>query len=118
MVQERICEHRACRFLAQPRNTQRYQSQQVDDEPALLHEMRSLARQRPRFGSGRIHRLLTQRGWMVNEKRVHNFSPEDKSTTPSKQIREQQKQTKKAASMVALHTICTPNKLSACILRE
>ncbi|MGI9467257.1 MAG: IS3 family transposase [Rubripirellula sp.] len=35
--------------------------------------MRLLARQRPRFGSGRIYRLLTQRGWTVNEKRVHRL---------------------------------------------
>ena len=70
---ERISERRACRVLGQPRNTQRYQSQGADDEPGLLREMRSLARQRPRFGSERIYRLLTQRGWTVNEKRVHRL---------------------------------------------
>ena len=43
----------------------------VDDEPGLLHEVRLLARQRTRFGSGRIYQLLKQRGWTVNEKRVH-----------------------------------------------
>ena len=59
---ERVLEHRACCALGQPRNTQRYQSCQADDELALLHEMRSLARQRPRFGLGRIYRLLTQPG--------------------------------------------------------
>ena len=56
---ERVSERRACRVLVQPRNTQRYQSRRADDEPGLLHEMRLLARQRPRFGSGRIYRLLT-----------------------------------------------------------
>ena len=69
----RISERRACRVLGQPSNTQRYQSRRVDDEPRLLREMRLLARQRPRFGSGRIYRLLMQRGWMVNEKRVHRL---------------------------------------------
>ena len=34
-----------------------------NDESALLHEMRLLACQRPRFRSGRIYRLLTQRDW-------------------------------------------------------
>ena len=55
---ERVSEQRACRVVGQPRNTQRYQSRRADDEPGLLHEMRVLARQRPRFGSGRIYRLL------------------------------------------------------------
>ena len=70
---ERVSERRACRVLGQPRNTQRYQSRRADDEPGLLHEMRLLARQRPRFESARIYRLLTQRGWTVNEKRVHRL---------------------------------------------
>jgi hypothetical protein len=66
-------ERRACRVQGQPRNTQRYESRRVDDETRLLHEMHLLARQRPRFGSGRLHRLLAQRGWTVNEKRVHRL---------------------------------------------
>ena len=70
---ERISERRAYRVLGQPRNAHRYQSRRVDDEPRLLREMRLLARQRPRFGSGRIYRWLTQRGWTVNEKRVHRL---------------------------------------------
>jgi hypothetical protein len=70
---ERISERRASRVLGQPRNTQRYRSRRVDDEPCLLREMHLLARQRPCCGSGRIHRLLTQRGWTVNEKRVHRL---------------------------------------------
>ncbi len=36
-----------------------------------------LARQRPRFGSGRIYRLLTQRGWAVNENVSIDFGGED-----------------------------------------
>ena len=70
---ERVSERRACRVLGQPRNTQRYHARREDHEPGLLHEMRLLARQRPRFGSVRIYRLLTQRGWAVNEKRVHRL---------------------------------------------
>ena len=70
---ESVSERRACRVLGQPRNTQRYQSRRTDDEPRLLKEMRLLARQRPRFGSGRIYRWLTQRGWTVKEKRVHRL---------------------------------------------
>ena len=70
---ERVSERRACRVVGQPRNTQRYQSRRADDEPRLLNEMRLLARQRPRFGSGRIYRWLTQRGWTVNEKQFHRL---------------------------------------------
>ena len=84
---ERVSERRACRVLGQPRNTQRYQSRRVDDEPALLHEMRSLARQRPRFGSGRIYRLLTQQGWAVNEKRGHRLWKREHMQVPRKQHR-------------------------------
>lgn len=49
----RILERRACCVLGQPRDTQRYKSRRANDEPALLHEMRLLSRQRPRFGSDR-----------------------------------------------------------------
>ena len=84
---ERVSERRACRVLGQPRNTQRYQSRRVDDEPRLLREMRLLARQRPRFGSGRIYRLLTQRGWTVNEKRVHRLWKREHMQVPRKQHR-------------------------------
>ena len=84
---ERVSERRACRVLGQPRNTQRYHSRRADDEPALLHEMRLLARQRPRFGSGRIYRLLTQRGWTVNEKRVHRLWKQEHMQVPRKQHR-------------------------------
>ena len=84
---ERVSERRACRVLGQPRNTQRYQSCRLDDEPRLLREMRLLARRRPRFGSGRIHRLLTQRGWTVNEKRVHRLWKREHMQVPRKQNR-------------------------------
>ena len=84
---ERVSERRACRVLGQPRNTQRYQSRRVDDEPRLLREMRLLARQRPRFGSVRIYRLLTQRGWTVNEKRVHRLWKREHMQVPRKQHR-------------------------------
>ena len=83
---ERVSERRACRVLGQPRNTQRYQSRRSDDEPRLLREMRELARQRPRFGSSRIHRLLTQRGWTVNEKRVHRLWKREHMQVPRNSI--------------------------------
>ena len=57
-------------------------------KPALLHEMLSLARQRPRFGSGRIYRLPTQRGWTVNVKRVYRLRKRERMQVPRKQHRE------------------------------
>ena len=84
---ERVSERRACCVFGQPRNTQRYESRRVDDEPRLLREMRLLARQRPPFGSGRIHRLLTQRGWTVNEKRVQRLWKREHMQVPRKQHR-------------------------------
>ena len=70
---ERVSERRGCPVLGQPRNTQRYHSRRVDDEN--------------RFGSGRIYRLLTQRGWTVNEKRVHRLWKREPMQVPRKQHR-------------------------------
>jgi transposase InsO family protein len=46
--------------------------------------------QRPRFGSGRIYRLLTQRGWTVNEKRVHRLWKREHMQVLRKQHRKRQ----------------------------
>ena len=83
----KVSERRACRVLGQPRGTQRYQSLRPDDEPKLLHEMRSVARQRPRFGAKRIHKLLIERDWHVNHKRIHRLWKREKMQVPGKQHR-------------------------------
>ncbi len=49
--------------------------------------MRALARQRPRFGAERIHRLLVERDWQVNEKRVHRLWKREHMQVPKKQHR-------------------------------
>jgi putative transposase len=49
--------------------------------------MRDLARQRPRFGAARIHRLLVQRHWHVNLKRVHRLWKLENMQVPRKQHR-------------------------------
>jgi putative transposase len=82
-----VSERRACRVLGQPRTTQRYQRRTADDEPLLLAEMRRLVRQRPRFGSDRIHRLLVERYWRVNHKRVHRLWKRENMQVPKKQHR-------------------------------
>jgi putative transposase len=83
----KISERRACRVLDQPRGTQRYQSRRPADEPRLLREMRTLARQRPRFGAERIHKLLVARYWHVNDKRVHRLWKRENMQVPQKQHR-------------------------------
>ena len=49
--------------------------------------MRALARQRPRFGAERIHRLLVKHDWQVNEKRVHRLWKREQMQVPRKQHR-------------------------------
>jgi len=73
--------------LGQHRGTQRYEPRRADDEPQLLREMRELARQRPRFGAERIHRLLIERHWRVNRKRVHRLWKQENMQVPRKQHR-------------------------------
>ena len=49
--------------------------------------MRRLARQRPRFGAQRIHRLLVERHWRVNIKRIHRLWKQEHMQIPRKQRR-------------------------------
>ena len=69
----KLSARRACDVLDQPGSTQRYQSRRPDDEPRLLREVCVLARQRARFGAARTRRLLVERDWPVNPKRVHRL---------------------------------------------
>ena len=84
---QKVSERRACRVLDQPRSTQRYQLRRVDDEPRLLREMCALARQRPRFGAERIVRVLVERHWQVNHKRVHRLWKRENMQVLRKQYR-------------------------------
>ena len=49
--------------------------------------MRQLARQRPRFGADRIHKLLVACEWHVNPKRVHRLWKQEQMQVPRKQHR-------------------------------
>ncbi len=49
--------------------------------------MRLLARQRPRFGSGRTHRFFALPGWAVNENGVHRLWWREHMQVPRKQHR-------------------------------
>lgn len=50
-----------------------------------MAEMRRLAESYPRYGSERVHQLLTERGWCVNFKRVHRLWKQEHMQVPQKQ---------------------------------
>lgn len=52
---EKASERRVCRVLGQPRATQRYQSKRAEQDKELLEEMRSIAAERPCFGSPQVY---------------------------------------------------------------
>lgn len=66
-------ERRACAVLEVPRSTQRYVVQPRSDEAALCTRLRTMVRQRPRFGYRRLTVMLKREGWHVNSKRVHRL---------------------------------------------
>jgi len=68
-----ISQRRACRVMGRSRSNRRYRRRQRSDEPALLREIRRLARRCPRYGYRRIHAMLVRGGWSVNLKRVRRL---------------------------------------------
>jgi transposase InsO family protein len=66
-------ERRACGVLGIPRSTQRYVVQPRTDEVAICQRLRTMVRQRPRFGYRRLTQLLKREGWNVNSKRIHRL---------------------------------------------
>jgi putative transposase len=69
----RISQRRAARLLGRARSTLRYRRRQRADEPALIRDVRRLARRHPRWGYKRIHARLVKLGWSVNRKRVRRL---------------------------------------------
>ncbi len=78
-------------MLDQPRTTQRYRPRKVDEDRQLIEQMRRLVESYPRFGSVRVHQLLTSPdsavggGWRVNFKRVHRLWKQEPLQVPRKQ---------------------------------
>ena len=71
-------------MLGQSRNTQRYQPKRPDMDKRLIVEMRRLVDSYPRYGSERIHQLLTGLNWRVNFKRVHRLWKAEHLQVPQK----------------------------------
>ena len=78
-------ERRACRYLGQPRSTQRRKLVTPGDEEALTADIVQLARQYGRYGYRRITAMLRAEGWMVNHKRVERIWRREGLKVPKKQ---------------------------------
>jgi len=70
--------------LGQPRATQRYESKRAEQDKELLAEMRSIAEERPCFGSPQVYEALRRRGREVNHKRVERLWREHGMQVPKK----------------------------------
>jgi putative transposase len=79
-----VSQRRACQVLSQPRGTQRYQPRRVDEDKALVGDMKRLSRLHPRYGYRRITALLRTEGWTVNRKRVYRLWRQEGLKVPGK----------------------------------
>jgi transposase InsO family protein len=71
--------------LGQSRSTQNYQCQIEDDEPVLVKEIISLAKEYGRYGYRMVTGLLKLAGWQVNHKRVERIWRREGLKVPAKQ---------------------------------
>lgn len=72
-----MSERRACRAIGCDRMTVRYCSRRPDD-PLLRERLRSLARERRRFGYRRLLIFLRREGFVVNHKRLYRIYREER----------------------------------------
>lgn len=78
-------ERRACRYLGQPRSTQRRIPVIRDDDEALTADIVRLAGEYGRYGYRRVTALLRAAGWQVNHKRVERIWRREGLKVPKKQ---------------------------------
>jgi putative transposase len=84
MLQDRlgISERRACRYVRQPRSTQRREPVVAQDDAALRAQLRAFSRKRPRWGYRQAHQHLLNEGWSINRKRVQRLWREEGLRVP------------------------------------
>ena len=82
-----VSERRACRVIAQPRSSQRYEGRKADRDRDLLERMVKLSRENPRYGYKRVWALLRREGWPVNKKRVHRLWRQEGLKVPDRQCK-------------------------------
>ncbi len=80
-----LSERRACRYLDQPRSTQRRRLVAPDDEAALTADIVRLASLYGRYGYRRVTALLRAEGWLVNHKRVERIWRREGLKVPPRQ---------------------------------
>lgn len=80
-----LSERQACRYLDQPRSTQRRRLITPDDEAALTADIVRLASLYGRYGYRRVTALLRAEGWMVNHKRVERIWRREGLKVPPRQ---------------------------------
>ncbi len=80
-----LSERQACRYLGQPRSTQRRPLVVQDDEEALCASIVRLASRYGRYGYRRITALLRAEGWRVNHKRVERIWRREGLKVPKRQ---------------------------------
>jgi putative transposase len=93
MLQDRlgISERRACRYVGQPRSTQRREPVVAEDDAALRAQLRAFSRKRPRWGYRQAHQHLLDEGWSVNRKRVQRLWREESLRVPQKRRKRQRR---------------------------
>jgi putative transposase len=86
MLQDRLglSERRACRYVGQPRATQRREPLVAVDDAALRAKLRAFSRARPRWGYRQAHQHLLDEGWSINRKRIQRLWREEGLRVPRK----------------------------------
>lgn len=80
-----MTERRACRLLAQARNTQRCKASVADDKPRLVKRIVWMASEYGRYGYRRMTALLRAGGWWVNHMQVERIWRLEGRKVPAKQ---------------------------------
>lgn len=75
-------ERRACRLVGVARSTRRYQPQPQQNDGTVRERLRTLSRERPRYGYRRLTALLEAEGTTVNHKKVHRLCREEHLLVP------------------------------------
>jgi putative transposase len=73
MTRWKLSERSACRLAGIGRSALGYRSRGRKHEPALIKELKTLARRHPRYGYRRLWAMLRRQGWAVNVKRVRRL---------------------------------------------
>jgi putative transposase len=93
MLQDRLgySERRACRYVGQPRSTQRHDPLVNQDDAALRAELVAFSRRRPRWGYRQAHQHLLDQGWSINRKRTQRLWREEGLRVPQKRRKRQRR---------------------------